>query len=146
MSDGDAEYVTCEADSPYRRYPAPVPASQLLRVTTFAPFPFRLRTPQVTGPHQACAPDCAGTASVATGVMRFALALPFADDITVHVGPPWKVAVDVPQPFCPGPAVQGTPACLRKTMQTATITVYTTEVYAPSREVLVDVAARTNCP
>ena len=138
--------LTCWSDSPING-PGEVPAPlAILTVSQFSAFPFRLRTPKVTGPRVACASECAGVASEATASMRFAVALPFAAELAVRVGPPWKVAFNLPRPFCVPTATNGTAACAAMNVQTATITIYTTEIYAPSRNVLVDVAARTPCP
>jgi hypothetical protein len=146
MFDGDAELLTCASSSPYLRYGNDVPPTGLLQLTSFQEFPVRLRTPEVTTGAPACPVECAGQPSAATGIMRFRLALPFRERMTVKVGPPWKVAVDLANPFCAPPGASASAGCTSRDLQTATITVFTTELYAPKRDVIVDVSARTACP
>jgi hypothetical protein len=143
----NAESLTCASSSPYLRFgPGSVPPTTLLRIASFQGFPVRLRTPAVTTGARACPVECAGVPTEATGVMRFQLALPFRARVTVKVGAPWKVAVDLPSPFCVPPGTAGRPQCLASDLQTATVTVYTTDFYAPARDVLIDETARTACP
>jgi len=143
----NAEALTCASSSPYLRYgPSSVPPTTLLRIASFQGFPVRLRTPIVTTGARACPVECAGVPSSATGVMRFQLALPFRARVTVKVGAPWKVAIDLPSPFCVPPGTAGRPECLASDLQTATVTVYTTDFYAPARDVIIDETARTACP
>jgi hypothetical protein len=143
----NAEALTCASSSPYLRYgPDSVPPTTLLRIASFQGFPVRLRTPTVTTGARACPVECAGVPTAATGVMRFQLALPFRARVTVKVGAPWKVAVDLPSPFCVPPGAAGRAGCLADDLQTATVTVYTTDFYAPARDVLIDETARTACP
>ncbi len=147
MYDGNAEELTCASSSPYLSHgPSFVPASTLLRLGNFQVFPVRLRTPEVTNGARACPVECAGVPTAATGVMRFQLALPFRERVTVKVGAPWKVAVDLANPFCVPPTTAGVAGCAALDVQTATITVFTTDYYAPSRDVVIDGTARMTCP
>ncbi len=117
-----------------------------LSPSNVAPFPWRLRTPAVSSAAEACATRCGGT-SIATGVMRFELQLPVADDITIKVGAPWRVAIDSRYAFCvlASEAATYASSCVTARMSSGRITLFTTAASAPPRDVIIDVATRTTC-
>jgi hypothetical protein len=140
------ELVTCASSSPYLARGYPVQPTGLLRLGDLQSFPVYVRTPEVTTGALACPVECAGVPSNATGVIRFELALPFRERVTVKVGPPWKVTTALANPFCVPPTTPGRASCAALDVQSTIVTVYTTEFYAPTRDVIVDVSARTPCP
>lgn len=140
------ELVTCASSSPYLARGYPVQPTGVLRLADLQAFPVYVRTPEVTTGALACPLECAGVPSNATGVLRFELALPFRERVTVKVGPPWKVTTALANPFCVPPGEAGREACAALDVQRTIVTVYTTEFYAPVRDVVVDVSARTPCP
>ena len=124
----------------------PQAGSFFLNEQSVGALPWRMRTPILTTPSQSCVVRCGGR-SVATGVMRFTVDLPFEEELTVKVGAPWRVAIDSRYAFCISPteAQTYTQSCVSRRMKQATVTIFTTAEAAPSRDVVFDVTRRTAC-
>lgn len=109
-----------------------------LNEQTMGRLPWRFRTVATTDA-LACATRCGG-ATVARGVVRFELDFATPTNLTIRVGPPWRIAVNPRYAFCvnEATATSSTSSCVSREFTKAMITVFTTEPNAPPRDIVVD--------